>query len=57
MVDHERREMRRRRGGKCEAPEFALGRFLAAFFSAAALLALMHLPFFLELETWTIQKA
>lgn len=49
MVDHERREMRRRRGGKCEAPEFALGRFLAAGFVAFAFLALAHLAFFLEM--------
>ena len=48
MVDHERREMRRRRGGKCEAPEFALGRFLAAGFVAFAFLALAHLAFFFD---------
>ena len=34
VVDHERREMRRRRGGKCEVPEPAVGCFLAAGFLA-----------------------
>ena len=52
MVDHERREMRRRRGGKCEAPEPAVGCFLAALFVAFAFLALAHLalPVYMFLE-------
>ena len=45
----ERGWMRRRRGGKCEAPEPAVGCFLAALFVAFAFLALAHLAFFLEM--------
>ena len=49
VVDHETREMRRRRGGKCEVPEPAGGCFLAVLFVAFAALALEHLDFFLEM--------
>ena len=52
MVDKER--MRERRGGKCEAPEFTLGGFLAALLLADASLPFIDFAFFLE--TRTIQK-
>ena len=55
VVDHERREMRRRRGGKCEVPEPAVGCFLAVLLSTEALPAALRCAFFLEM--WTIQKA
>ena len=43
VVDKER--MRERRGGKCEAPEFTLGGFLAALFSAEEAAALRDFCF------------